>query len=225
LIEGVMMKAVAVILVMIIFSSCSSTKYHDEEHENLKKDYEVKNSSSKFRPGWIEDAEGWASENDMKMENHRYFSFETTPKVGRTIACNLAKAKVRVDIAGEISTTINQEITAWTEGDSGIDENNPSVEDLQEFVDTYLSEKIHGSIVGASIKKTYWEKRFYLKDLGAKSDYSGFTCAVFVKIPKKSLDRSMEVARAKIEERSWPDLTKEQVQEILKRAKDNLVNN
>ena len=36
-----------------------------------------------------------------------------------------------------------------------------SVEDLKEYVDSYLSEKIHGTIIGASIKKTYWEKRFY----------------------------------------------------------------
>ena len=216
------MKKWTMLLLVIIFSSCSSNKYKDEKHENLKKDYEVRNSSSKYRPGWIEDAEGWASENDFKMDSHRYFSFETTPKVGRTIACNLAKAKMRVDIASEISATISQEVTTWTDGNADIDENNPSVEDLKEFVDSYLSERIHGTIIGASIKKTYWEKRFYLKDLGAKSDYSGFTCAVFVKIPKKSLERSIDVARAKIEEQKWPDLSKEQINEILTRAKKNL---
>ena len=50
------MKLWGLILGLIIFSSCSSNKYKDEEHQKLKKDYEVRNSSSKYRPGWIEDA-------------------------------------------------------------------------------------------------------------------------------------------------------------------------
>ena len=74
------MKAWGLFLLIIIFSSCSSNKYKDEEHENLKKDYEVRNSSSKYRPGWIENAEAWADENDLDLNEYDKISLYTRSK-------------------------------------------------------------------------------------------------------------------------------------------------
>ena len=49
----------------LVLGACSSSKFKSTEHEDIERDYEVKDSSSNSRPGWIEDANGWASENDI----------------------------------------------------------------------------------------------------------------------------------------------------------------
>ena len=187
------------LLSVLILSCASSKKYGDTEHEDLEKDYIVKDSSGKYRPGWIEDASGWASENKKDLGKYAFYSFETTPKVSRQIACELAKARVRSDIAGEIATEISKEIDQEIQGNPGIDENNPDIQSLKEFVDSYLSSRIQRTVYGASVKKTYWEKRFYQKDLGASKNYFAHTCAVFVSIPKSNLNKSIEAAQRELE--------------------------
>ena len=42
-------------------------------------------------PGWIEDANGWAEENNKDTKTFSYYSFETVPKVSRQIACDWPK--------------------------------------------------------------------------------------------------------------------------------------
>ena len=108
-----MRKTMIAIMAVLVVTGCSSSKkYGDEKHEDLERDYVVKDSNSKYRPGWIEDAQGWASENNYDTKTNWFYSSETEPKVGRKIACNLAKANAKSDIAGEIATKINAELMA-----------------------------------------------------------------------------------------------------------------
>ena len=208
---------------LFILGGCSSNKkYQDEKHENLEKDYVVKDSNSKSRPGWIEDAEGWAAENNLDLKVFKYYSYETTPKVGRKIACNLAKAYVKTDIAGEISTKINQELTSEMAGNSNVDENSPELKDLKEMVSTSLNETIDSTLIGAQIKKTYWEKRFYQKDLGAKKDYEAFTCAVFVQIDRNNLAKGLDLVQKKLETATEGKMPREEVRKIILNTKQDL---
>ncbi len=182
----------------LILGGCSSTsedrKLEDQEHEEIQKDFSVVDASSKVRQGWIEDAEIWSSQNGKDIKKNRFFSYETGPKVSRDIACNLAKANARANIAGEISTFINKELTQTQEGVAGIDENDPEVQGLREYVDNILSEKIQAYINGASVSKTYWEKRKYQVDLGAKRDFMAYTCAIYIRMPKKRLEAALDRA-------------------------------
>jgi len=206
---------------------CSSNKKEKElvekKHEGLKKDFVVRDASSNTRPGWVEDAELWAKEYGKDTSKYRYFSYETEPKVGRSIACNLAKANAKVDIAGEIATFIDKQLASSTEGRAGIDENNPQVQGLREFVSNTLAEKIQALIHGAAVVKTYWEKRNYQVDLGAKRDFSAFTCAVFIRIPSKRLSAAVNEAANHVVKKADDPETKANVKQALKDASKNFV--
>ena len=212
----------------LVLGACSSSKFKSTEHEDIERDYEVKDSSSNSRPGWIEDANGWAGENDIDTKSLTYYSFETTPKVSRQIACDLAKARARADIAGEIATEISKQIDQEVSGNPGIDENNPDISSLKEFVDSFLSSRIQRSVYGAKVSKTYWEKRFYQKDLGAKKDFYGHTCAVFVSISKANLNKSIAAAQKELErvQKTRSDeqkkFSREEIKEIIDRTRKTL---
>ena len=56
------------VLLALLIGCSSSPKYGNKEHEHIQKDYIVRDASSNFRPGWIEDANGWAKkENDRDI--------------------------------------------------------------------------------------------------------------------------------------------------------------
>ena len=77
------------------------------------------------------------------------------------MACDLAKANTKADIAGSIATEITKQFDSEVSGNSAIDENNPQVRKVKEFASSFLSARIQRSVYGGMIKKTYWEKRQY----------------------------------------------------------------
>ncbi len=225
-----MKKTVVFVALALLLTSCSSTKKEKElvevEHTNIKKDYDVRDASSNIRPGWVEDATVWAEEygkTNKDGADFRFFSFETEPKVSREIACNLAKANAKADIAGEIATFIDKQLGASTEGAPSIDPNNPKTQPLREFVSNTLAEKIMALIHGASIMKTYWEKRDYQVTKGAKKDYIGFTCASLVRIPTKELQKAIDEAANHVVNAVDDPSTKENVKKALNDASENFV--
>jgi len=220
------MKSIWLLMTIIILSSCSSTdkddrKLEEREHENLKRDYTVRDASSKFRPGWIEDAEVWAKNYSYDLQKFRFFSFESEPKVSRTMACNLAKANAKADIAGEITTFIDKTISESTEGEAGIDPNNPVINSLRQYVSNNLTSKIQSLLYGASVIKTYWEKRSFSTDLGAKKDYIGYTCGALVRIPASRLSRAIDQAVEMVSNRVKDKEIKEKVEKALKNANES----
>ena len=218
------------IFIAFALAACSSAKFKSTEHEDIERDYEVKDSNSKARPGWIEDANGWAEENKKDTKTFSYYSFETVPKISRQIACDLAKARAKVDIAGEVATEISKQLDQEISGNPGIDENDPQVSSLKEYVDSFLSSRIQRSVYGAKIVKTYWEKRFYQKDLGAKKDFYGYTCSVFVAITKANLNKSITAAQRELERveknkaNAESKLSREEIKAIIERTRKNLNN-
>ncbi|MFZ9000542.1 MAG: hypothetical protein ACO20H_04525 [Bacteriovoracaceae bacterium] len=220
------MKSIFLLMAFIILSGCSSTdkddrKLEEREHENLQRDYIVKDASSKFRPGWIEDAEVWAKNYSYDLKKYRFFSFESEPKISRTMACNLAKANTKADIAGEITTFIDKTLSESTEGEAGIDPNNPTINSLRQYVSNNLTSKIQSLIYGAAVVKTYWEKRSFSTDLGAKKDYIGYTCGVLVRMPASRLNRAIDQAVEIVSNRVKDKEMKEKVEKALKNANEN----
>lgn len=218
------MKILPMFLMLLLGVSCSSTTKDNEreleerEHSKIKREYTVVDASSNTRPGWIEDAEVWAFQNREDVELFRYFSFETEPKVSRQIACELARANARGDIAGEITTFISRSLVDTTEGSANIDPNNPAVQALRNYVDTTLTEKVTALIHGSSVLKTYWEKRNYTQKLGAKEDYSAFTCAVYVQMSRERLASAIERASTLVTAEVEDQDLKAKVEEALSTA-------
>jgi len=221
-----MMKLMSMLLaVSFLGTACSSKKkVKDVDNtETIARDFEVRDASSTTRPGWIEDATVWAQQEQMETNKYRYFSFETEPKVNREIACNLAKANVRVDIASEITTFIQKSLAASQEGAPAIDPNNPKTQPMREFVSNTLAERVQSLIHGAAVIKTYWEKRNYLQKMGSKKDYVGFTCATFVRMENSRLKAAIEKASEDIASKADDLETKENVKKALDQIDEDFV--
>jgi hypothetical protein len=220
-----MMKLFSLLLVLSLGVACSTKKKVKEVDYSatISKDFEVKESSTNgIRPGWIEDAEIWTAQENMDVTKFRYFSFETEPKVNREIACNLAKANVRSDIAAEITTFIQKSLAASTEGQSAIDANNPKTQPLRDYVSNTLAEKVQSLVHGASVIKTYWEKRSYQQKMGAKKDYVGFTCAALIRMETARLKTAIDKASEDLVEKADPEL-KENVKKALEKIDEDFV--
>jgi hypothetical protein len=194
------MKFMILMISYLFISGCSSTKKEkvlvEEVHKNLKKDYVVLDSSHKLRPGWVEDASLWARDYGEDRKTYAFFSYETEPKVSREMSCHLAKANTRAHIASVISTYIDKSLAESTSGSAQANdgEQNHYDKSLAYFVENTLVEKINTLLHGAEGIKTYWEKRSFKKKLGAKKDYTAFTCAALIRIPREQLQKAIDGA-------------------------------
>lgn len=218
------MKLLSLLLVLSMVGACSSKKTVKDvdNSETIARDFEVRDASSTVRPGWIEDAEVWTAQENMDTKKYRYFSFETEPKVNREIACNLAKANVRSDIASEITTFIQKSLATSTEGQAAIDPNNPKTLPMREYVSNTLSERVQSLIHGAAVIKTYWEKRNYMVKMGAKKDYVGFTCATLIRMESARLKAAIDKASEDLVKKADPEL-KEKVEKALENLDEDFV--
>jgi uncharacterized lipoprotein YmbA len=218
----------SIVMVLTVASSCSSKKPKKEvadvdNSQTIKRDYEVRDASSTSRPGWVEDAQIWTEQENMDVAKYRYFAYETEPKVNREIACNLAKANVRVDIASEITTFIQKSLASSTEGAAAIDANNPKTTAMREFVSNTMAEKVQSLINGAAVIKTYWEKRQYMQKMGAKRDYIGFTCASLIRMETTRLQGAIDKASEDIVAKVDDPETKENVKKALEKIDEDFV--
>ncbi|MCB9092434.1 MAG: hypothetical protein H6621_02135 [Halobacteriovoraceae bacterium] len=217
-------------LAFLFTTSCSSTKSKEMKKvedvdisENIERDYKVRDASTNMRPGWIVDAGVWAEKQSYDVNKYKFFSYETEPKVSREMACNLAKANVKSDIAGEITTFIQKKLGASEEGVATIDPNNPMTQPLRSYVENSLVEKVQAIIVGASIEKTYWEKREFKKDLGAKRDYFGYTCATLAKIDRETISKSIDQVRMDMMNKTQSSELKAKVEKALEDADNDFM--
>ena len=158
----------------------------------------------------------------MDTTKFRYFAYETEPKVNREIACNLAKANVRSDIAGEITTFIQKSLASSTEGSPAIDANNPKTQPMREYVSNTLAERVQSLVHGAAVIKTYWEKRNYQVKMGSKKDYVGFTCATLIRMETTRLKAAIDKASEDLVEKADPEL-KDNVKKALENLSDDFV--
>lgn len=210
--------------------SCSSSKkqvterpVEDVKNTEIKKEYEVRDASSNFRPGWIEDAEVWAKQNEKNTDKNRFFSYESEPKVTRGVACDIAKANARTDIASEITTYIEKTLGTSQEGNASVDLNNPKLAPLKEYMENTLAEKIQSMIHGASVVKTYWEQREFKKSLGAKEDFKAYTCAVLIRMDADRLRKSVEEAASFVVKKVDDPEAKENVKKALQNVSENFI--
>ena len=225
------MTKILTIISLLAFVSCSSSSkktiedrtIEEVKHSEIKKEYEVRDSSSNFRPAWIEDAEVWAEQNNLDVQKYRYFSYESEPKVTRGVACDISKANTRVDIAGEITTFIQKTLATSQEGNASVDLNNPKLAPLKEYMDNTLAEKIQSMVHGAAVTKTYWEQREYQKKLGSKDDFKAYTCAVLIRMEGERLKKSVDDAANFVAKKVDDPEAKESVKKALENVSEDFI--
>jgi len=221
------MKFIAVLTMasLFILGGCSSSKHKEklevqDNTETIKKDYEVRDASHTMRPAWVQNAILWADEVGKDGAKFRYHSYQTGVKVDRETACSLAKTYARADIASEISSFIQKTMAASKEGQASIDDTNPVTAPLREYIEDTLAERVQAFLHGASLRGTYWEKRFYLQDMGASRNYTGYTCAALIRIENKFIKEAIGRAIAQLVNKTDSNL-KSNVKQALDNVADS----
>lgn len=203
------MKYLIILNLIILAVSCSS--------RSLKKDYVVVDSSHQDIPEWVEDLSEWIEDEEKNENRYRYFTYTSDPKNDRQISCDLASARAGTYIAGEISQTIKQNIESIKSGDP-----NSKNEKMDQFVEEKLTKEIKANLVGVKTYKTYWEKRRFQKELGAKENKDAYTCTKLLKVPKSDMKKMFVVAYKKLDKIANNDVQKAMVKKAIEKSEKEL---
>jgi len=219
---------ILLVLMGVIGQGCSSsadkekkTILTQDNSSTIEKDYVVIDASHTEKPVWVTDPGLWLAdqkESIIEKEEFKYFTYETEPKIDREVSCDFAKANARAELAANINTFIQKNLTAIKEGEMKA---NSSYLKLEEYVETRLAEKIQSMLNGASLVKVYWEKRRYEVNLGAKNDFTGFTCAALIKIHQDDLKYAISKARENLEKTTESKELKAKVHQALEKVEDD----
>jgi hypothetical protein len=202
-----MMKKISMLLMMLLLVVGCSRKF--------KKDYDVVDASSGDIPEWIQEPQEWADDEDEDdFKAHRYYVVNIDPRKSREIACKIAKAQARAEVASEVTAFIKNSFGQATHGDP-----TDNDEALSEYVEDTLAQEVQAFVVGARVFRTYWEKRKFDKEKGAKKNWAGYTCSALIKISKKNLEKAFKRAEDKLAGKAKKE-NKQMVKKALKAAQD-----
>ena len=181
---------------------------------SLERDYRVIDASHEDIPQWVSELDEWLDDEEDDYKKNKYYIYTSEAKNSRDISCELAKAKSASIVAGEISTSIKHSFAQSIHGDA-----SSKTEKLNEYIEDNLAKVVQAHIVGAKVYKTYWEKRKFEKELGAKQDWNGFVCTALIKMSKgnlkKAFARTEKTLAAKVDQKA-----KVYVQKIMKEASE-----
>ena len=193
--EGVQMKKfIAMMVLAALFVSCGSSDKKEQqpkEDDTLKIqiDYKLQGTSTgkSTPPSWIQSpSKGDKSKNRKK---HRYFVNESEHSSKR-LAVRSAEARANARIAQEIAQFMKNTFAEATQGGEE--------EEVTEYMQEQLAQEAQTFIVGASVIKTYWEKRRYLESMGAEEDKTVYHAYALVRMSKKNLEKAVRRSRAKL---------------------------
>lgn len=196
-------KNFALLIVSSVLIACSQNppknpfgKYQDIERVGTaslrvaRKDYEViktsaSSSSSQKRPKWISHPQKFGAELLLKKsrKGKLLFSFETGPKTNKGIACTMARAYTRQDLANFL-------IQFYRKGEEERPWDAYLMSEGHEFLKTFFKK--------AKLNKTYWERRLYAPELGHEEKTNAYVCALLVSISESSFIKAMRTLRKKI---------------------------
>lgn len=200
--------------VLLLLGACASYKPKMVDNKKtIKKDYDVVDASSRYRPVWIEDASYWAKKEKEDTKAWSYFSYEGNPRADRELACDLAQANVNAAIGASVKSDIEKTLNSYHEtGQSALTNGNY----VRSYIDRSLKNKIAQRVVGAMVIKKYWEKRKFLVKKGAAVDGVGFTCAVLAKIKKDVLSKAIDVSLTDLYKTKQGRETKAELDKVVK---------
>ena len=198
---------------LMLLVSCASSKDSsiEEEFKNYtslersnasslrvaREDFTVVERSEKERPSWISHPQKNAivalgkKGKSPKSKDQFFYSYETTPKLSREIACNIARAFTREDMANFV-------VEFYREGET------------DRAWDEYLITQGHDQLLeffkGTVLSRTYWEHRVYGPQLGNSGKTDAYTCALLVQVDQKKLSQAIEkIQKAIIKHLNYSD--------------------
>ena len=187
-----MMKKLLSLILLMSLVSCGSTPKIEEEIEKnedreLTKDYVLMNASDKALPTWIK----VPSQGDYakKRSSNRYFVNEAMNS-NKRFCVSTAQKRARTFIAEEIATFIKNSYANAMQGGGD--------EEVSEYIQEQLAAEAQAFVIGSSVLKSYWEKRNYLKKLGADQNEKKYNCFALVKMSKDNLEHAIKKSRAKL---------------------------
>lgn len=182
------MKLIGLVTLLSVVG-CASKKAPEKkvEERTFVKDFVVVDASEKSVPDWIDSPS--KGDKSKERKKHRYFVNESS-HVNKRLCLRSAEARATARIAQEIAQFMKNSYGEATQG--GADE------DVTEYMQEQLATESQAFIIGASVLKTYWEKRRYKESLGAEEDMTKFNCFALVKMTKKSLEKAVKKSRAKL---------------------------
>lgn len=187
-----MKMSLLILPIVLLFASCGSVEKAEVATEapqadrDFQIDYVLVDASQGERPSWILNPH--VSDDSDKRDMNRYFVSEANRNQKR-LCTKSAVARANARIAGEITQFIKN---TYSESAQGTDD------DVSEYMQEQLTQEIQSFVVGAETSRTYWEKRRYKKELGAKADKDTYACYALVKMKKKNLKEMIMMARKKI---------------------------
>lgn len=200
------MKLLSAFCLLALAVGCASRSF--------KKDYEVVDASSVDIPEWVSSPREWAEDEDEDdFEKHHYYIYTSEPQASRTMACETAKARAASVVASEISQFIKQSYASAIHGDPGADEAS-----LSRYIEESLAKEVQSFVVGGKVARTYWEKRRYLKEKGAKKDYDGYVCSALLKLDKSNLESAFNRANQKLAQKAKGNQARDKVSKAIEDA-------
>lgn len=180
------MEKIILMALFVFLFGCSSTKKEPEPRE-FKKDYEVVDASNGVIPSWI-DAPTTA-DSGSEIQAHRYFVSESKNSSKR-LCMKSSQARASAKIAGEVAQFIKNSYAEGTQGGGD--------EEVTQYMEESLAQEAQTFLVGASVHKTYWEKRRFKQELGATEDETSYNCYALIKMPRKLLEKAVANSLAKL---------------------------
>jgi len=163
-------------------------RYGEASLRVARKDYLVIKTSaypSHKRPNWISHPQKFGVKMFSKQlgKGRLLFSFETAPKTSKDIACTIARAYTREDMADFI-------IQFYRKGEEARPWDAYLMSEGHEFLKTFLKK--------VQLNKTYWEQREYAPEIGHGSKTDAYVCALLVSISEHSFIKVMRTLRKRI---------------------------
>lgn len=182
------------IALALFYGGCSFSSLKFKKR-NVKKgsiEYSVVNASQDIRPSWLQYPQGASSELAANEESHFYFSFESGPKISQEIACNIVRVYARDDLARRI---VDFYLSTEEEGELEL---NWRLVLASEGLGIFKK-----NLKNSKILATYWERRLYAPKIGDTEEIEGFSCGLWIEVPKALFVESLEDVARLGKKRFW----------------------
>jgi hypothetical protein len=214
-----MRKIIGLITVSLVLVSCGSSSKKEEPTPDalrqIELDYKLQETSTgrAKQPEWIQTPK--LGDKEGSSRDFRYFISESE-SASKRLALQSAKARATASIAQEIVSFIKNSYGEATQGGEG--------EEITEYKEEQLAKETQTFIHGAEVVTSFWEKRRYLKEMGATKDATLYKAFALMRIKKDILNKAVDRASKKfLGDIDNPEV-KDKASKAIEEAKDAFTN-
>ena len=171
----------------------------------VKKNYVIVDNSYSPKPKWVKKEHYEPS----KKDEYKYF-ISKAENVNQRLCESTASARANLVVASEIANNIDNAFKN-TINSNDDEANTITTEKLQQTVKLQLA--------GVENTERYWERRQYLKKLGAEEDKTRYQCYSLLRMKKDSYNKAVDASLNKM----MSMINSDNKQEIINNVKDKLL--